>query len=161
MSHLDHLRYAIPDIDVSHVVDVGSGAGGFLLECARAGIDAHGIEYNREHIARAEDRARVAHLTITVTQGVAEQLPCADASATFVNVSEVLEHVQDPRRAVAEIARILAPRGSAYLTVSNRFGIINPHFHLWGINWIPRPLAEKIISLLQRDKDYHGVARKA
>jgi SAM-dependent methyltransferase len=41
----------------------------------------------------------------------AEGLPLADASVDVVVLSAVLEHVLDPRRAVAEAKRVLRPGG--------------------------------------------------
>jgi len=44
-------------------------------------------------------------------------LPFADASYDFVFASHVLEHVQDDKKAIAEIRRILKPKGIAVLPV--------------------------------------------
>ena len=46
-----------------------------------------------------------------------QRLPFADASYDFVFASHVLEHVRDDQKAVAEIRRILKPRGMAVLPV--------------------------------------------
>ncbi len=46
-----------------------------------------------------------------------EQLPFADESLDLVYASHVLEHVQDDRRAIAEIHRVLRPGGLAILPV--------------------------------------------
>ncbi len=49
--------------------------------------------------------------------GFADQLPFADASFDTLFVTEVLEHVGDAERAVAEIHRVLRPGGHAIVTV--------------------------------------------
>lgn len=56
----------------------------------------------------------------TVRRGMrnedAEHLSFADASVDLVLSCDVLEHVNDPRRAFAEIARVLRPGGQAVMT---------------------------------------------
>jgi len=47
--------------------------------------------------------------------GNAEQLPFPDALFQRVECDAVLEHVEDPRRVMAEIERVLAPGGYAHL----------------------------------------------
>ncbi len=49
--------------------------------------------------------------------GFADRLPFADASFDTVLATEVLEHVEDAERAVADIARVLVPGGCALITV--------------------------------------------
>jgi SAM-dependent methyltransferase len=46
----------------------------------------------------------------------AESLPFEDRSFDAVICTEVLEHCRDPARAVREVARVLRPRGRAFIT---------------------------------------------
>jgi SAM-dependent methyltransferase len=62
----------------------------------------------------------------TVRKGDACALPFADRSFGFVFATDIIEHVTDDHRALAEIHRVLRPGGSALITV--------PAFQaLWGI----------------------------
>lgn len=60
-------------------------------------------------------------------------MPFPDAAFDFVFASHVLEHVQEDGRAIAEIARILRPNGTAVLPVpilgahTIEYGQANPH----------------------------------
>lgn len=49
-------------------------------------------------------------------RGVAESLPMRDGAAGLVLCTQVLEHVDRPPAAVAEMARVLAPGGACLLT---------------------------------------------
>ena len=53
--------------------------------------------------------------------GAVEALPYPDGSFDVVLCTQVLEHVADPRRAVAEIARVLAPGGAAFVSTHGVF----------------------------------------
>ena len=47
--------------------------------------------------------------------GVVEQIPAGDASFDLVICLQVLEHVDDPARAISELHRVLKPRGRLLL----------------------------------------------
>lgn len=85
-------------------------------------------------------RARVHHLvTADLFDRQAElrldvrALDVEDASFDLVFASHVLEHVDEDRRAIAEIARVLKPGGLAVLPVpllaptTVEYGVANPH----------------------------------
>ena len=96
------------------VLEVGCGAGHLLarLPAGRAvGIDLAESVLERT-TARLGGRALLA-------QAEAGTLPFAPAAFERVYCSEVLEHVVDPRAAVAEIGRVLKPGGVAVLSVPN------------------------------------------
>ena len=48
---------------------------------------------------------------------------------------------------------MLAPGGHAVVTASIRFSYCAPHYHLRGINWLPRPWAEALIRRRGRGKE--------
>ncbi len=49
---------------------------------------------------------------------VQEGIPLESASAGTLTAGEVLEHIADPARLLAEVARVLAPGGAAYVTTA-------------------------------------------
>lgn len=51
----------------------------------------------------------------------AEELPFEDGSVDLVLCTQVLEHVQDPRRTLTEIRRVLAPDGAALVSTHGVF----------------------------------------
>jgi hypothetical protein len=50
------------------------------------------------------------------------------------------------------VYRVLKPGGIVLTTVPNRRAFRDPHYHLPFINWLPRPLAERIIERSGRSK---------
>lgn len=136
------------------ILDLGCGQGSFLVEAAAQGARAIGVEINQAYIELAQKRACEAGISIDIRRGVAEHLPFADGAFSFVNMSEVIEHVQDPEQVLREMSRILSCEGCAYISAPNRYGMKDQHFHLYGVNWLPRRMADTFIRIFGKHKDY-------
>lgn len=134
------------------ILDLGSGMGGTSVALALAGAHPLAFEYNRAYCDIIRLRAARYDLALPVVNGAGETLPFADGSFDLVICWDVVEHVQDPERLVAELARVLRPGGRALVTVINRYAFRDPHYHMPLLNWLPRPLAEAIIDWRRRRK---------
>lgn len=156
--HFDELRSHVPLLEKAQVLDLGSGKGKFLIDLAKQGVESVGVEYNSRYIEEAYANARASNVSISVLQGRGEELPFDDNSFDFINLSEVIEHVQDPYRVLAEVFRVLRRGGHVYLSVPNRYGLRDPHFHLYFVNWLPRKWASAFISFFGKHKNYHTEA---
>jgi ubiquinone/menaquinone biosynthesis C-methylase UbiE len=157
MTHLDRLLVRYPEIKDGRILDIGTGDGEFVLDCYRRKLHVDGIEVNAERVARIKKEAP----DIRVVVGIAEKLPYHDASFDFINMCELIEHVEDPKKVLTEATRVLAPSGRIYLSFPNRFSIYDTHYHLWFVNWLPRVWADGVIRLLGKEKSVEGKGRQA
>ncbi|HRH26887.1 MAG TPA: methyltransferase domain-containing protein [Parcubacteria group bacterium] len=157
-THFEHLLDVIPDLKVRRILDLGSGKGSFLIQCAQNGVFAKGIELNKGYIETSIKRASDAGVVIDVVQGVGESLPFNDSEFNFVNLCEVIEHVENPNKVLKEVHRVLEKEGLVYISVPNRFGIKDQHFNLYFVNWLPRVWSDLFIGIFSRHKDYTGEA---
>lgn len=158
MTHFEHLLLHVPDLKNRRILDLGSGRGYFLIDAARRGYTVEGLEFSKRYIEETNKKAHEAGLAIPVVQGRGENMPYEDNSFGFINMAEVIEHVEDPEKVMEEVYRVLSPGGMAYVSVPSRYSIKDTHFHLWGINWMPRAWCDHIIGLLHRHKEYAGDA---
>lgn len=123
------------------VLDLGC-AGGFMAEALAArGAHVTGIDPAEGAIAAARAHARAQGLRIGYDVGVGEALPYGDASFDAVVCVDVLEHVGDLHRVMAEVARSLRPGGLFLFDTINR----NPLARLATIT-----VAEDLLRLLPR-----------
>ncbi|MGH3859862.1 methyltransferase domain-containing protein [Actinokineospora sp.] len=101
-------------------LDVGAGTGSevqaFAAAVGSAG-DAVGVEPNAGMRSIAEERARGS--AARFVDGDAYELPFADNTFDAVRCERVFQHLHEPERAAAEIARVLRPGGRAVVIDSD------------------------------------------
>jgi 2-polyprenyl-6-hydroxyphenyl methylase/3-demethylubiquinone-9 3-methyltransferase len=88
------------------LVDIGCGGGLLAPHVAWKGYHHVGVDLNGPALSTAR-----AH-GVTVVKGDALALPLPDGAADVVVAGEILEHVRDHDRAVAEACRALRPGGT-------------------------------------------------
>ena len=135
------------------VLENGCGVGRYLEQLsAHAGMVV-GLEYDFARAGEAHTRlaqTQVAH----ITNAAGEALPFAEGSFDLILSHEVLEHVQDDRRAAAEMARLLRPGGRVVVFVPNRGYPFETHGVFWRgryhfgniplVNYLPRRLRDRL-----------------
>ena len=123
------------------VLDLGC-AGGFMAEAlAQRGAQVTGIDPAAAAIVAARSHAQTAGHDIAYDVGMGEALPYSDAAFDAVVCVDVLEHVADLSRVLAEVARTLRPGGLFLFDTINR----NPVARMATIT-----VAEDILRLLPR-----------
>jgi 2-polyprenyl-6-hydroxyphenyl methylase/3-demethylubiquinone-9 3-methyltransferase len=101
-------------------LDIGCGGGLLAEEFARLGCDVSGIDPSGESLAAAVRHAEEQGLRIDYRQGTGEAIPFPGATFDVAYSCDVLEHVADLPRVIAEIARILKPGGIFLYDTINR-----------------------------------------
>ncbi len=153
MTHFEELQVHVPDLASRVIFDIGCGKGKFAVEAALAGAHVTCLEPHAAYRALTAERARAGGVVVEIVSGTAESLPFPDDAFGFANLSEVLEHVEDTSRVLSEVHRVLVPGGMAYVSIPNRFGLYDPHYHLPFINWMPRLWAEQVVTFFGLAKD--------
>ena len=95
------------------LLDVGAHAGRFIAVARRAGWDAEGLELNPKTAAFA-----AAATGARIHQGNADTFD-ADGAYDAVTLTDVLEHIPEPRTILRRVARFLAPDGWIAVKVPN------------------------------------------
>jgi len=94
------------------LVDVGCGNGGPLGFCVLHAGQVLALDIDSDALNNCRSNPELAN--VTFLEGSSEAIPLDDQVATKVMCLEVLEHVDDPGQALAELYRIGQP-GSYYL----------------------------------------------
>ncbi|MGH7229120.1 MAG: class I SAM-dependent methyltransferase [Nitrospiraceae bacterium] len=106
--------HAIAARRTGRVLDVGCGDGSFLEALARQGWEVFGTELSESIAATAKKR-----LGERVRVGAMDEIGFAAASFDLVTFWHVLEHLDDPKLALAEARRLLKADGRVVVAVPN------------------------------------------
>jgi SAM-dependent methyltransferase len=134
------------------ILDVGCSSGIVDDELRRSGARVLGIDIDVPGLAKAGERFGDV---VSFLCADSERMPLADDSVDVVICNHVYEHVLDPVALFAELRRVLRPDGVAYLGLGNRLGIVEPHYKLPFLSWLPRPLAHRYVRAFGRAEHYH------
>ena len=103
-----------------HVLDLGCRTGALTQHYAE-GNSLVGLDVDRNALEHASARLAIE----TVWADAEDELPFSDESFDVVVAGELLEHLADPRAAVAHVRRVLKPGGRFVGSVPNAFRLKN------------------------------------
>lgn len=125
------------------VADVGTGTGVLALELARLGLDVVGIDRSEAMLEAARQKwlseagatGGAGRGTLELLAGDAHALPLPDACFDAAFAHMVLHSLEEPERAVREMARVVRPGGRVVLVD------FLAHEHAWmgqelGLLWL-------------------------
>ena len=141
---IETLQRYVPRFQVEklRVLDVGCGDAGVLIAFAELGAEAAGVELDERSLRRGQIRAEEHGVTVDLRSGIAEALPFPDGHFDLVILDNVLEHVGDRAKTLAEIQRVLRPGGLLYMVTPKPFALYSfwndPHYDLAGLVLLPR-----------------------
>ncbi|SFJ87243.1 class I SAM-dependent methyltransferase [Jannaschia pohangensis] len=109
--------------DALQVLDAGIGTGAMSAALADTYLDPialTGVDVSGDMLKQAEQRLDHSHLSTRFLQADVNCLPFADNTFDVVLVAHVLEHMAYPKRALAELHRVLKPGGILVACVTQR-----------------------------------------
>jgi SAM-dependent methyltransferase len=116
------------DVEVVRVLDIGGGTGGFAVPLAELGYAVTVIDPSPDALASLQRRAEETGTTALVTgvqgdaDGVVDLVGAESVDAVVCH--NVLEVVDDPAHALAQIAAALRPGGVASILAANRVAAV-------------------------------------
>jgi len=117
------------------VLDAGCGSGEFSAFMVELGFSVSSIDISSTAVAHAQERCPKANFRVA---SLDNELPFDDGAFAAVWCTEVIEHVFDVYRALAELNRVIRPGGRLVLTT--------PYHGLF---------KNMVITLLHFEKHYH------
>ena len=108
------------DLAKRTVLEIACGRGDFAAWCATVSTPpAHLVAADFSRVAVQAARRRVPGTGASFCESDAERMPFASSAFDTVICCETLEHLGEPRAALAELARVLRRGGRLYLTTPN------------------------------------------
>jgi ubiquinone/menaquinone biosynthesis C-methylase UbiE len=132
------------------VLDVGCGSALVADRILDLPSRYVGLDFPEHHVAYVSKRFAEtdSRLDVAFVRGDGERLPFASASFDVVVMSEVIEHLLRPERAVWEVARVLRPGGVYVMTTNNasEVPLRSPLSHLFA--WLEKAFGAHRPSLI-------------
>jgi len=126
------------------LLDVGCGEGSFLLYCAKKGVDAWGVDFDKKSLEAARNKLDSERLFYGSLSDFVLYARAKGLRFDIITCFEVLEHQDEPGRFLEYIRSLLKPGGwligsvpnrdRFLVNVSRRAGYIDdfpPHHFLW------------------------------
>ncbi|WP_165793552.1 class I SAM-dependent methyltransferase [Hyphococcus luteus] len=138
-------------ISGAKILDIGAGSGEITnYFAAQAGPQGEvvGIDAVNQLCGEFDFRFELA-------EGTA--IPCETGVFDIVMSNHVIEHVGAHRhqaRHLSEIWRVLKKDGVLYLAFPNRWGLVEPHYRLPFLSWLPKRVADFYVALSGRGEAY-------
>lgn len=136
------------------LLEIGCGSGWM----ANAWSKEVGSSGSVAAVDRYDQRRVTDGFTFQQVDGTAQ--PFEDDSFDIVISNHVIEHVgelADQQEHLAEIRRVMRPDGVLYLAVPNKWRVIEPHFKLPLLSWLPSKLGDRYVRATGKGEWYDVV----
>lgn len=139
-------------------LDVGCQCGALAVALAEHGANVTGLDVEEPLLEGARARARGYQTSAQFVKGVGERLPFEDRAFDLVTMVDVIEHVENAEKSLAECARVLAPGGVLYVQGPNRLSpkwlVSDPHYQMFGISVLPPALGRFYVTRVRKRPRY-------
>jgi SAM-dependent methyltransferase len=136
------------------ILDVGSGAGGFVAGCRQLGYRAFGVEPDKIGTGASLTSVQIASRQVSANvfaSAVGEALPFPDDWFDLVTLNQVVEHVPDPIAVLREAGRVLRPGGALYVACPNYLRFYESHYKIFWLPLMPKSLGRFYLRLRGRN----------
>jgi SAM-dependent methyltransferase len=115
------------------LLDVGCGVGDFpeAIKHYYPKLEVYGIDISKKAISLARKRAKKVKFKVADVQ----KLPFKDETFEAVTCFDLLEHVENPQEALAEIYRVLKPGGIFHTFIPTEAELVSPEGVLIKLGW--------------------------
>lgn len=132
------------------ILEIGTGSGGIAAYFA-----AQNIQFNVQAVDVVDSRVTKEGYQFQLVNGTT--LPFKDESFDVVITNHVIEHVGESDAQLhhlCEVKRVLKKDGVAYLAVPNRWMLVEPHYQLIFLSWLPKKYRSKYLKKM-RNIDFY------
>lgn len=120
-------------------LDIGCSSGIITSFLGDHFSETIGIDIDQEAMQYAHAHASSSRVQFLV--GDAMALPLPGSSMDVVICNHIYEHVPDAKQLMDEIYRVLRKGGVCYFAAGNKHILMEGHYHLPFLSWVPKPLA--------------------
>lgn len=138
----------------ARVLDLGASHLLMARAFATHGAAVVGMDVEHAALSRGMHERGAEAENLQAVVGSAMALPFANGAFDIVVCNHVYEHVPDPAVLMREIGRVLAKDGVCYFSGGHRYQLIEPHYRLPFLSWLPKRAADRCLQLAGLGAEY-------
>lgn len=135
------------------VLDVGSSTGIIDNILSSKFKKVVGTDIDEGGIAYAKKNFKKENLEFYLDDAM--NLSFRDNTFDIVICAQVYEHVPDQSKLFSEIYRVLKSGGVCYLAALNKLRILEPHYNLPFLSWLPKSIANIFLKITRKGDFYY------
>jgi ubiquinone/menaquinone biosynthesis C-methylase UbiE len=142
-----------PEIQTLTCLDIGCSSGVITSFMERHVSRMIGLDIDQEAVRQA--RAYGASARVEFLIGDAMAIPLRSDAIDLVVCNHIYEHVPSAGQLMEEIHRVLKKGGFCYFAAGNKRMIMEGHYRLPFLSWLPKPVAHIYLRLFRRGTFYY------
>jgi len=135
------------------LLDIGSSSGIMTNEYSKHFKSVIGVDLDVEAVKFANEKFNNHNLKFICSP--IEEADLKNNSIDVITCSQIYEHVPSDEKLMNEIFRLLKPGGVCYFAAGNRFKIIEPHYKLPFLSYLPDKAGDFYIKLFTDHEKYY------
>ena len=141
------------DLSSLTLLDIGSSSGIMTYEYAKYFYKVIGIDIDKQAIEFATKNFNKNNIEYLVSP--VEESNLNENSFDVITCSHIYEHVPSAEILMENIFKLLKPGGVCYFAAGNRFKIIETHYKLPFLSYLPKKLANLYLRMFTNNSEYY------
>jgi ubiquinone/menaquinone biosynthesis C-methylase UbiE len=112
-----------------------------------------GMDIDQEAIRYARGQSSSPHVRFLMADAMA--LPFHDNSLDVIICNHIYEHVPCADQMMDEVYRVLKEDGFCYFSAGNKYMVIEGHYGLPFLSWVPKPIAHGYLKITGKGSFYY------
>jgi len=134
-------------------LEIGCSVGGMTRSFAKKFKKIVAIDIDKGAIERAKKFNALSNIKYQIADAL--NLPFKNDSFDVVICNHIYEHVPDAFKMMDEIRRVLKKNGVCYLAGPNKYTLIENHYFLPFLSWLPKSAAGFYLKIMGKGSNYY------
>jgi len=143
----------LDDLKDYNLLDIGCSTGIMTKEYSNYFKSVLGIDLDTEAVQFAKKKYNGEN--IKYIDSPLEELDLRKDSIDVITCSHIYEHVPSAELLFKKIYELLKRGGVCYFAAGNRYKVIEPHYNLPFLSYLPKKIANVYLSIFKKEKYYY------
>lgn len=134
-------------------LDIGCSSGIITSSLGEHFQMVIGIDIDQEAVQYAKNHFSSSRVQFLIADSMG--LPFSDNSIDVIICNHIYEHVPEAKQLMEEVYRVLKEDGFCYFSAGNKYMVIEGHYLLPFLSWIPKHLAHLYLKMTRKGNFYY------